>query len=543
MKHNYIEKKMGSLLLAIFLLLLLGTSCLDDFESINRNPLYPDKEMEKMDGVLYGAYLANFQKAVIPIGTAADKTEPVNRYQNSVSLAGDAWSGYMSVRENKWNSGQNFTTYFMNEDKVKYIFGFMVTDVFTPWIQIKRNSQEEGINNDEIYAMAQIIKIAALHRTTDMFGPIPYFEVGSGSFKVPYDSQEAVYRSFFKELSEAVDMLTKYSEKSDKVLPNFDVVYEGDVNKWIRFANSLMLRLAIRVRYADEGLAKEYAEKAVAHPKGLITSPDEAPKMGKGAGLQMKNPLKTIRDEYDDTRMGATMYCYLQGYGDPRGEVYFSKVNGSFKAVRTGIPQSNLYKEFSTPNVGEDDPIYWMTASEVLFLKAEGALAGFSMGGTAKVFYNDGIRMSFKEHGLSGADIYLSDNTKKPTNYTDMANSVLSAEAPSQIKIRWNEADHQEEENLERIITQKYLAIFPNGQEAWTEWRRTGYPRQIVVADNKTNANVKTGNGFNRGGMRRVPYPRNEYEQNGVNLHNAINKYLNGVDDAATNVWWDKKNK
>ncbi len=543
MKHNYIESKIGSLLLVAFLLLLLVTSCLDDFESINKNPLYPDKEMEKMDEVLYGAYLANFQKAVIPIGTAADKTEPVNRYQNSVSLAGDAWSGYMSARENKWNSGKNFTTYFMNQEKVDYIFSFMVTDIFTPWIHIKRNSQDEGTKNDEIYAMAQVIKIAALHRTTDMFGPIPYFKVGSGSFKVPYDSQEAVYRSFFKELEEAVGMLTKYSEKSDKVLSKFDVVYEGDVDKWIRFANSLMLRLAIRVRYANADLAKEYAEKAVTHPKGLITSPDEAPKMGKGAGLQMKNPLKTIRDEYNDIRMGATVYCYLQGYGDPREEVYFNKVSGAFKAVRTGIPQSKLYEDFSTPKVGEDDPLYWMKASEVLFLKAEGALAGFAMGGKAKDFYNDGIRMSFKENGVNGADTYLANSSAKPVNYTDSKNSSLSAEAPSKITIRWNESADAEEENLERIITQKYLAIFPNGQEAWTEWRRTGYPRQIVVADNETNANVSIGNGFNRGGVRRMLYPRSEYDHNGANVSDAVSKFLNGTDDAATNVWWDKKYK
>lgn len=543
MKHNNIESKIGSLLLVAFLLLLLVTSCLDDFESINKNPLYPDKEMEKMDEVLYGAYLANFQKAVIPIGTAADKTEPVNRYQNSVSLAGDAWSGYMSARENKWNSGKNFTTYFMNQEKVDYIFSFMVTDIFTPWIHIKRNSQDEGTKNDEIYAMAQVIKIAALHRTTDMFGPIPYFKVGSGSFKVPYDSQEAVYRSFFKELEEAVGMLTKYSEKSDKVLSKFDVVYEGDVDKWIRFANSLMLRLAIRVRYANADLAKEYAEKAVTHPKGLITSPDEAPKMGKGAGLQMKNPLKTIRDEYNDIRMGATVYCYLQGYGDPREEVYFNKVSGAFKAVRTGIPQSKLYEDFSTPKVGEDDPLYWMKASEVLFLKAEGALAGFAMGGKAKDFYNDGIRMSFKENGVNGADTYLANSSAKPVNYTDSKNSSLSAEAPSKITIRWNESADAEEENLERIITQKYLAIFPNGQEAWTEWRRTGYPRQIVVADNETNANVSIGNGFNRGGVRRMLYPRSEYDHNGANVSDAVSKFLNGTDDAATNVWWDKKYK
>lgn len=540
MDHNRIEKTIGKLLLVSLLLVTLVTSC---FDEINKNPLYPDKDMEKLDGVIYGAFLANFEKAVIPIGTAADKTEPVNRYQISVNLAGDGWAGYMSARENKpgWNGGQNFTNYYMFDSWLNYTFGFMVTDVFAPWIQIKRNSQDEGVKNDEIYALAQVIKIAALHRTTDMFGPIPYFEVGKGAFKVPYDSQEAIYRSFLKELEEAVDMLTIYSSKSGYVLPNFDVVYEGDVKKWIRFANSLMLRLAIRVRYADAALAKEYAEKAVSHSIGLMMELGDGAKMGKGAGLQMKNPLKTIRDEYNDTRMGATMYCYLQGYGDPRADVYFNKVGSVFKAVRTGIALDSKYNEFSTPKVGEDDPVYWMKASEVLFLKAEGALAGFAMRGTAKDFYNAGIRMSFAENSVSGADTYLTKTTP-PSSFTDTQNSSLGAEAPSRITVKWNDAANSNEENLERIITQKYLAIYPNGQEAWTEWRRTGYPRQIVVVENKTNANIQTGNGFDKGGVRRLPYPQSEYNQNGDNVVKAVSQYLNGTDDGATKVWWNKKN-
>lgn len=538
---------LGKVLVMTSLLAIIGTSCLDDFEKINKNPLYPDKEMEKMDGVLYGAYLANFQKSVIPIGTASDKTEPVNRYQISINLAGDAWAGYMSARENKWNGGQNFTNYFMYENWLNYTFGFMITDVFTPWLQIKRSSQDEGTKNDDIYALAQIIKIAALHRTTDMFGPIPYSEVGKGSFKVKYDSQESIYKSFFKELDEAIATLTKYSEVTSQVLPQFDIVYGGDVDKWIRYANSLMLRLAIRVRYADVALAKEYAEKAVDHPKGLIDTPERAAKMGKGASLQMKNPLKIIRDDYNDTRMGATVYSYLVGYEDPRGDVYFTKTkNGGltaeFNAVRTGIPQTSVYEDCSKPKVGEDEPVYWMKASEVLFLKAEGALAGFSMGGDARYYYNEGIRMSFKENAVTGADTYLANKTKKPANYTDRNNSVLSAGAPSQITICWDDMESAKEENLERIITQKYLAIYPNGHEAWTEWRRTGYPRQIIVVENQTNANVKTGNGSDKGGVRRMPYPRNEYDQNAENLRLAIDQYLHGLDDASTKLWWDKKN-
>ena len=306
MKLNKVKNMWRTLSVIALLGSTLCTSCIS--EDINRNPLLPTKEDEKMDGVIYGAYLPNPEKSVIPIGTASESTEPVNRYQIGVNLAGDAWAGYMSPRDNKFNGSKNFTNYFMYENWVNYVYSFMVTDVYSPWMQIKRISQDEGTRNDEIYALAQIIKIAALHRTTDMFGPIPYSQVGKGSFKVAYDSQESVYRSFLKELEEAVQTLDDYSNKSKEVLPAFDIVYNGDVNKWMRFANSLMLRLAIRVRFADAGLAKEYAEKAVKHPAGLIDSKELAAQMGKGAGLQMKNPLKVINEEYNDTRMGATIY-------------------------------------------------------------------------------------------------------------------------------------------------------------------------------------------------------------------------------------------
>lgn len=125
----------------------------------------------------------------------------------------------------------------------------------------------------------------------------------------------------------------------------------------MRFANSLMLRLAIRVRFADAGLAKEYAEKAVKHPAGMIDSKELAAQMGKGAGLQMKNPLKVINEEYNDTRMGATIYSYLAGYNDARASVYFVNNNG-FKAVRCGIAKSgDAYNGFTRPNVHEDDPL------------------------------------------------------------------------------------------------------------------------------------------------------------------------------------------
>ncbi|WP_336616557.1 SusD/RagB family nutrient-binding outer membrane lipoprotein [Bacteroides acidifaciens] len=526
--------------------LMALSSCMYDFTDINRNPLYPDKNQELLDGVLNSAYLPNLEKHVIPVALKSDNTDLINAYQISVNLAGDSWIGYHSPRDNHWDEGVNPTTYFFKDNWNNLTFKFAITNIFTPWIQL-RNINMAGENpNKEIFALAQICKVMGVHRATDMFGPIPYSQVGSGSFTVEYDSQEEVYRSFFRELEEAIIILSDFVEKGNVYVPKAsDVVYEGDAKKWIRLANSLMLRLAIRVRYADEQLARTYAEKAVNNPYGTIDTPADEAKMQQGAGLQIKNPLYQIADknQYNDSRMGATLHCYLKGYNDPRCAVWFDATASQSKGIRAGMPVTKTeYDDKATfLKLIQDTPVYWMRASEVCFLKAEAVLAGFDMGGkTAKSYYEAGIAMSFEECGVALGS-YLSNNNK-PAAFIDPVNpDEYNATAPGNITVAWKEND-DDEVKLERIITQKYLALYPNGQEAWSEWRRTGYPRQVPVVKNLTNAGVKTSDGY-KDGVRRFTYPRSEYQQNNENLQNAIQQYLGGIDNASVNVWWDKKNK
>ena len=524
-----------------FSCLQMNTACID-FEEINTNPYFPDKDMEKLDGVLNSAYLPNLEKHVIPTPLITESTDLVNAYQISQNIGCDSWAGYLSPRDSKWNEGANFNTFFFLDPWVNLTYDFAITNIFAPWIQLKNINMSGENPNKEMFALAQIAKIIGLQRSTDSFGPIPYTQVGSGSFTVKYDSQEEVYRAFFEELDEAVTVLNDFYKRGNEFVPlASDVVYEGNVAKWIRLANSMMLRLAIRVRYADETLARTYAEKAIRNPLGVMESASDVAQMSKGANLQMKNSLYMIADkgQYNDSRMGATIQCYLKGYEDPRINTYFT--NNGEKAVRAGLGVTQkTYDDAAVPNVSESTPTYWMKASEVYFLRAEGVLAGFDMGGkTAKDYYEDGIRTSFQECRVSIGN-YLT-NDKLPANYIDVANPAYGYPAPSSVTVKWEDAAN-DEEKLEKIITQKYLATFPNGHEAWTEWRRTGYPRQIPPVNNNTNSGVKTSDGYQHG-VRRFPYPRNEYDRNGANLQEAIQKYLGGVDNASTNVWWDKKKK
>ena len=206
-------------------------------------------------------------------------------------------------------------------------------------------------------------------------------------------------------------------------------------------------------------------------------------------------------------------------------------------------PQQEDYKAMSSPNVQEkstDSPLRWMMASEVAFLRAEGAMRGWTaeMGGTAEEFYNKGIELSFLENGLSAdaAARYAADETSKPTDFTDVsaANTKYNISALGKIAIKWN-SGASEEEQLERIITQKWIAMFPNGTEAWSEFRRTGYPRLFPV-----RYNYPSGVDTNKQ-IRRMVFPQSEYSNNGAAVQEAV-KLLGGPDNGGTKLWWDKKN-
>ena len=539
------------------LVLVVGAfaaSCTADFESINRNPLNPNAEEKNRDGVDLGGYFPDFEKRVIPTRGPGENTDRPNEYQVMLNLASDNWAGYFSPMVNKFNNGNNFTTYYMIEGWVNYSYSTAFNNIINPWMQIRdlthvRERQADGkvvykekdLLNQSVFSVAQIIKIQAMHRATDMFGPLPYSKIGQGELRVAYDSQEDIYRSFFKELETAVKTLTEYGATSDKILDGFDGVYLGDVKKWIKLGNSLMLRLAMRVRFADANLAREYATKATQHPGGLIEKTDEVAQLKNSARFTYMNSLKLLWDDYSDLRMGATIYSYLKGYNDPRIEKYFRKGKNNnrtdYFAVRTGVPQgakADEYKEYSVPNVEDNTPTYWMKASEVYFLRAEAALAGL-ISANAKDLYNKGVAMSFEENGLQAGNYTTASGL--PSAYVDAIHSNYNADAPSRISKNWD-AVSTDEQHLEQIITQKYIAIFPDGQEAWSEWRRTGYPRQITVFENRTNSSVANSDG-SKNGVRRMPFPQVEKRENTANV-TAATKLLGGSDNAATPLWWDK---
>ena len=528
------------------LALSLFTAC--DFQKVNTNEFELLPEEGLMDGISIGGPITAMQKCVFPVGTQADGTSVANRYQTAYNLAADCWSGYFG-QNNNWG-GPNNLNYFLKDGWVASSYTESYSTVVPLWQDLKGKTETQF---PEVFALAQILKISAWHKATDMFGPIPYKEAGKGLITVPYDSQEEVYKSMFKELSDAIEVLTKYADNGNsKLLPNADAVYAGDVHKWVVYANSLMLRLAMRVYYADAALSKKYALQAVNHSYGVMKTKDDEAKMERGASLEFKNNLDVLINQYNECRMGSSMLAYLGGYQDPRLPKYFNTSTvsqavtvgtyGKYSGVPTGhdVSSNDAFKDSSRPAITSTTPTYWMRASEVYFLLAEAALHGFAVGGTAESLYEKGIEMSFEENGIASSEVadYMSSGLKPSAYSFHLTNPSVNVDAPAltQATTEWTGTD---EEKLEKIMIQKWIALYPNGQEAWSEYRRTGYPKLHSVVTNYSNGEIDS-----EVGIRRMRFPTNKSTsaEDIANLESARKLLRGGLDKAGTRLWWDNKN-
>lgn len=528
------------------LALSLFTAC--DFQKVNTNEFELLPEEGLMDGISIGGPITAMQKCVFPVGTQADGTSVANRYQTAYNLAADCWSGYFG-QNNNWG-GPNNLNYFLKDGWVASSYTESYSTVVPLWQDLKGKTETQF---PEVFALAQILKISAWHKATDMFGPIPYKEAGKGLITVPYDSQEEVYKSMFKELSDAIEVLTKYADNGNsKLLPNADAVYAGDVHKWVVYANSLMLRLAMRVYYADAALSKKYALLAVNHSYGVMKTKDDEAKMERGASLEFKNNLDVLINQYNECRMGSSMLAYLGGYQDPRLPKYFNTSTvsqavtvgtyGKYSGVPTGhdVSSNDAFRDSSRPAITSTTPTYWMRASEVYFLLAEAALHGFAVGGTAESLYEKGIEMSFEENGIASSEVadYMSSGLKPSAYSFHLTNPGVNVDVPAvtEATTAWSGTD---EEKLEKIMIQKWIALYPNGQEAWTEYRRTGYPKLHSVVTNYSNGEIDS-----EVGIRRMRFPTNKSTsaEDIANLESARKLLRGGLDKAGTRLWWDNKN-
>ncbi|MBD0401607.1 RagB/SusD family nutrient uptake outer membrane protein [Flammeovirga sp. EKP202] len=512
------------------------TACTSEFEEINKDQNQINQESGKADGMLVRGFFPQLSRSVY-----FNFDNSNWRWQVQQNLNGDVFSGYMAP-PTPFAGNSNATHYNLIWNVWPWSIGF--ENVMNPASSI------DGISEDvtpKLYAPALVLKVLGMHRLTDIYGPIPYVKYGTP--EVTYDGQKEVYTKFFQELDLAIANLEADSEPMS-VFSAVDDLYQGDFLMWKKLAASLKLRLAMRISNVDPASAKKYAEEAIA--TGVFEAGDIA-QVGQGVS-PIIHPLATISEIWGDIKMGADMESILTGFNDPRAGVYFTEAGGpedgpviknGFAGVRSGIDLPDgrgdyqYYSRINPDFVNQTTPIVLMTSAEVYFLRAEAALNGWNAGGTAQELYEAGIRQSFERHNLSDeVGTYLQDATSVPADYVDVSDATYgtdySIEAMSDVTIKYDAS-----KALEQIITQKWIAMFPEGMEAWSEFRRTGYPQIFPVRFNKSNGDVPAGDY-----IKRLRYPDGETVNNaeayniGVEALKAENAKATG-DTGGSPLWWD----
>lgn len=529
-------KRYNNIATILFSGLIAFSSCTDNFEKYNSTAGAYTDDLQEYD----------FQKQLLPFKTiqtaivyqtGVDGTDW--QFQIMQNLAADMFGGYFHDMNGGFNS-QN-SSYKLNSGWVgsqwSYTYAQGMPSVASAETLCSKTEYPA------FYALTKIMKVAMMHRVSDYYGPIIYKNFGATN-PTP-ESQKDIYTDFFEDLADAIQILNTYIadngpetfQKADIMMPEGKRTYA----QWLKFANSLRLRLAMRVSNIDASLAKTQAQAALDPANGGVL---EA--AGETVGeYGVRNPLGGV-SAWQEVYMNASMESFLNGYDDPREEKYFAKATGNsgqtgevtelfpivktYKGIRQGtaLDKDNRYMNHSRTTITTSSDIIIMTAAEVWFLRAEAALRGYVDAGKEAEYYQKGISVSFTQWGAGDAGSYLNSEAI-PTDYKDAFDKKFDVSAMTTITPKWSESATKEQK-LERIITQKWLALYPDGCEAWAEQRRTGYPKLFKVAVNLSGGTIDTDIM-----IRRVTFPTDLDDT----AMSTLKQLLGGSDNGGTRLWWD----
>ncbi|CDF79694.1 SusD-like protein [Formosa agariphila KMM 3901] len=374
-------------------------------------------------------------------------------------------------------------------------------------------------------AIARIQKVLIFSRITDLYGDIPYTEAGLGflnGIRFPkYDKQSDIYLDMLATLEASALTLETAGSNS---YGSADLLFAGDNFKWQKFANSLMLRLAMRMVKVDNSASESWASKAISG--GVMTSNDDIAftkyENSANDGGPNVNPLtKSFTSRgVNQIKISKTFLDFMKDRNDPRVSVLCSTVDGNTDPElqfgqdineAAGIPTN------SKPNINifggsgvvvYDAPYFFQTYAEVEFMLAEAAERWGLAGGDVEEHYNNGVIAAMEYLSLYGDGGYI---------------------APEQINDYLVANPFEASQALKMINEQYWVATFGNGLETFSNWKRSGYP-ELVPAD---VAATLTGGNL----PRRFIYPSSEKLNNPENVALAIEQQ--GPDGLLTRMWWD----
>lgn len=412
------------------------SSCTSGFEKMNTPPSGITDEELMQDNNYIGMHFPTIQKSIYWNNTGNGW-----EFQLTQNLTSDVWCGYMASPSN-FKGGINTQTYSITHDWCDNAWIYTYRYVMSNQLRVREKCEEMGMEQyGHFNAINTILRVMAMQRVCDEYGPIIYSHYGESKTGGLYDSAQEAYKMFFAELTEASNVLDLFSKKDEYIsFEKFDMSpYYGNLKQWMRLSNSLRLRLAMRIVKYDVEWARSEAEAAISAPGGLMHVGDHF--RIKGYGWQ--HPLYTCSREYNDTFLNASLLSILKGYDDPRLYQIGIPKNNNILGVRSGIPglgnTVSKYKEqISHLRLEPTDPAILMTVSETYFLLAEAALRGWKVDGTAKSYYEQGVISSFVEFGVPLGD-YL-ESSKVPADWVDPVDSSFDAPAVSTVSPRWDDA-------------------------------------------------------------------------------------------------------
>ena len=251
-----------------------------------------------------------------------------------------------------------------------------------------------------------------MHRVTDYYGPVIYKNFANAQNQYRPDTQKEVYYEFFNELDSAVVSLTDYIDKKpdSNGFTRFDILLDGQYSSWIKFANSLRMRLAMRISAVDPDKARAEFRKGLENEFGVFEA--EAERVAVSTKSGFTNPLGELNRVWNETYMSAAMESILTGYDDPRLKVYFETCTdkayaGEYRGIRQGTCFAhNHYAGLSKLSVDQSTDAPLMSSAEVWFLRAEAALRGWIPEDEEECYLN-GIKASLHQHGIYQMDDYL----------------------------------------------------------------------------------------------------------------------------------------
>jgi hypothetical protein len=492
-----------------FLTVIILNSCTEGFEDINTNPNDPTSTNPD--------YIFNY---IIKEG-AGD-------YNYIFSYNTTYLNQWVMMTSTPWGNSTMPPYSLFQQTYIQNLWEqFYTTQLMNTEILLNLTSEDPEMVNK--YQVARIWKVYCFHRVTDLWGDVPYSEAlkalgGKDEIimKPRYDTQESIYANMLLTLKDAVKLI-------DPAKPFFeyDMLFKKDLGKWIKFANSLQLRLAIRSGNAE--VVNELLTE-----NNLISSNEESALFSYPGEQDIWAPMYESRRTSPTAvpKISQLMALTLKENNDPRLAVYADPTESRPDTI-IGVPNlmSSILKEQSALGIGTKsssyigsfftrDSVYKnqvLTYSEVCFLKAEAVLRGWAPG-SAETFYNDGVRASMRHYKI--AENVIDTFLVGPAKYNG---------------------------TLEQIITQKWVALYMNGIEAFAEYRRTGYPqmKKYDLVLNGIKIVSKTWVDVPKSYIpSRLPYP--EDEKMGLNSENyteAVNRPdgLNGEDTYFAPVWFIKR--